>query len=360
MTILHHVQNGSLARVGRRPDRAAERVLTAPVRDGRTSRRPTGRPSAARCCSATACARSPAATPGSARPRGPQHGVVLGARRAAVRGAAGPGGRAPRGRARVRGTIRRLLHGPRDTAGRPLPAGLDDAEWERLAPGLLATGPGVTGATGGSGTRVVARIMRRGGMFIGTDLNVSEDALDFAAFSDRWINRYWGRGMTPEMTAELRALVARQAADRESPAQPWGWKEPRSVYLLPFLHAASAEPSLPARRPRRARHGVLVEPDAARQARRGRSSPPGRRAAAVAVDRAVERREHARRRLRRARARRPLPAAALRGSVRRPGCRRRDGSPLLRARGRRDAHRGRGGAAPRHLRALAQRGARRW
>jgi hypothetical protein len=136
----------------------------------------------------------------------------------------------------MRGTLRRLLYGPRDTAGRPLPAGLDDAEWERLAPDLLTTGPGVTGATGGSGTRVVARIMRRGGMFIGSDLNVSEDALDFAAFSDRWINRYWGRGMTPDMTAELRALAARHAADRGSPAQPWGWKEPRSVYLLPFLH----------------------------------------------------------------------------------------------------------------------------
>ena len=84
-----------------------------------------------------------------------------------------------------------------------------------------------------------------------------------------------GRGMTPDMAAELRALAARQCAERESPAQPWGWKEPRSVYLLPFLARAPAEPPLPARRPRRARHGVLVEPDAAPQARRG---DPRRRA----------------------------------------------------------------------------------
>jgi hypothetical protein len=136
----------------------------------------------------------------------------------------------------VRGTIRRLLRGPRDAEGRPQPPGLGEAEWERLAAETLAHGPGVTGATGGSGTRVVARVMRRGGMFIGSDLNVSEDALDFAAFSDRWIDRYWGRGAGPDMAAELRALAARQAADRPSPAQPWGWKEPRSVYLLPFLH----------------------------------------------------------------------------------------------------------------------------
>jgi hypothetical protein len=78
--------------------------------------------------------------------------------------------------------------------------------------------------------------MRRGGMFIGTDLNVSEDALDFAAFSDRWINDVWRGHEPPAMESELRALVVRQGADRELTEQPWGWKEPRSIYLLPFLH----------------------------------------------------------------------------------------------------------------------------
>ena len=99
---------------------------------------------------------------------------------------------------------------------------------ERLAPGLE---PGVIGATGGSGTRVLAAVVRRGGMFVGSDLNRSLDALDFAAFFDRWV----GRELAPEATAELRALVARQ--HKEAGGQPWGWKEPRSVYLLPFLAA---------------------------------------------------------------------------------------------------------------------------
>ena len=134
----------------------------------------------------------------------------------------------------MKSRIVRLLRGRRDADRRPEAPQIDDAEWERISPELLARGPGVAGATGGSGTRVVARIMRRGGMFIGSDLNVSEDALDFAAFSDRWINRYWGRGMTPDMHAELRALAARQFAEAPAGA-PWGWKEPRSVYLLPFL-----------------------------------------------------------------------------------------------------------------------------
>ena len=87
------------------------------------------------------------------------------------------------------------------------------------------------GATGGSGTRVLAAIVQRGGMFVGSDLNRSLDALDFAAFFDRWV----GRELPPGAAAELRALVARQ--HEEAGGRPWGWKEPRSVYLLPFLAA---------------------------------------------------------------------------------------------------------------------------
>jgi GT2 family glycosyltransferase len=100
--------------------------------------------------------------------------------------------------------------------------------WEPL-PARLE--PGAIGATGGSGTRVVARIVERGGMFVGSDLNRSLDALDFAAFFDRWV----GRELPPEAAAELRALVLRQHAD--AAGRPFGWKEPRTVFLLPFLAA---------------------------------------------------------------------------------------------------------------------------
>jgi GT2 family glycosyltransferase len=100
--------------------------------------------------------------------------------------------------------------------------------WERLPDGLE---PGVIGATGGSGTRVIAEIVQRGGMFVGSDLNRSLDALDFAAFSDRWV----GREQPPRAAAELRSLVLRQ--HEEAGERSFGWKEPRSVYLLPFLAA---------------------------------------------------------------------------------------------------------------------------
>ena len=97
-------------------------------------------------------------------------------------------------------------------------------------------GPGVIGATGGSGTRVLARIVQRGGMFIGADRNRSEDALDFAAFSDRWVNAVRARGASAG--ARSGAAGARRAPGA-LPAQrrdrAWGWKEPRSIYLLPLL-----------------------------------------------------------------------------------------------------------------------------
>ena len=122
------------------------------------------------------------------------------------------------------------------------------------------------GATGGSGTRVLAAIVQRAGMFVGSDLNRSLDALDFAAFFDRWV----GRELTPGAAAELRALVARQTWSRRAAL---GLEGAASVYLLPSRRRA-ARPALPARRPRRPRHGLLRQPGAAPQARR-RGARPG-------------------------------------------------------------------------------------
>ncbi|PYM96565.1 MAG: hypothetical protein DME04_01615 [Candidatus Rokuibacteriota bacterium] len=104
-------------------------------------------------------------------------------------------------------------------------------------------GPCLIGATGGSGTRVFARIVRRGGLFIGTNLNVSEDAVELGAYSDRWINTFAesrARSLPPpvgaDMGRDLDAVLARHLAPLAGAPRPWGWKEPRCIYLLPFLH----------------------------------------------------------------------------------------------------------------------------
>lgn len=109
-----------------------------------------------------------------------------------------------------------------------------------LPEGLLETGPAVVGATGGSGTRVVARILREAGLFTGTELNESEDAWKFGDFSDRWIDVFLSQsplsaGTERAMLDDLSALVREHCAPLAS-GQPWGWKEPRSIYLLPFFH----------------------------------------------------------------------------------------------------------------------------
>ncbi len=114
----------------------------------------------------------------------------------------------------------------------------------------LHSPPLIIGATGGSGTRVVARIARHAGYALGTNLNPAEDALDFVPFYDAWINRYVEaehrgqplRSSVAEMMAvDFEFALRRHAGNFQSPvdddASRWGWKTPRSIYLLPFFHS---------------------------------------------------------------------------------------------------------------------------
>ena len=103
--------------------------------------------------------------------------------------------------------------------------------------------PLVIGATGGSGTRVVARIVRRAGYFIGANLNVSEDSMEFPELYDRWINRYILRAIVPLCLEEeglllrdFTACIERHRSPMTAESTRWGWKEPRSIYFLPFLN----------------------------------------------------------------------------------------------------------------------------
>lgn len=122
---------------------------------------------------------------------------------------------------------------------------IPDTGVEPLRLDARVPGPNAIGATGGSGTRVVARILRTGGMFTGTDLNAYEDALPFGAYSDRWINEFVRAGGGPapadlleRMRDDLDSLVRSHLSGLPSSASVWGWKEPRSIYLIPFYDAA--------------------------------------------------------------------------------------------------------------------------
>jgi hypothetical protein len=109
-----------------------------------------------------------------------------------------------------------------------------------LPEGLVLPGPNVIGATGGSGTRVVARIVRTAGLYTGQKLNPYEDAVELGFYSDRWIDRYVAAGgdvapeQRAEMEADLRSTLADHLSTVSAGASAWGWKEPRSIYLLRF------------------------------------------------------------------------------------------------------------------------------
>jgi hypothetical protein len=116
--------------------------------------------------------------------------------------------------------------------------------------GVANFAPLVIGATGGSGTRVIARIAKLAGYNLGAKLNSAEDALEFYSFHDHWINpfvsaRRRGKTMTPwqsaRMKEDFRAALARHIPETERRGARWGWKAPRSIYLLAFLHAQFAQ-----------------------------------------------------------------------------------------------------------------------
>lgn len=97
--------------------------------------------------------------------------------------------------------------------------------------------PVVIGAMGGSGTRIVAKIVQHAGYFMGTNLNISEDAMDFVDFFDHWINRFARTDINEaQMQDEFATCVAKHRSPIGNGNMDWGWKEPRSIYLLPFFH----------------------------------------------------------------------------------------------------------------------------
>lgn len=114
-----------------------------------------------------------------------------------------------------------------------------------LDPAWAASGPVVCGATGGSGTRLIARALRLHGLRMTTHRNESEDDMLIADLLDRWIDPIWERGLAevgPTGPVANLALVVQRLVSTVAPGAAWGWKEPRSMWLLPVF--AQALPSM--------------------------------------------------------------------------------------------------------------------
>jgi hypothetical protein len=92
----------------------------------------------------------------------------------------------------------------------------------------------------------------RAGYFMGSNLNAPGDSLDVGQFTRRWIDRYltesnWIDEMRREsdrekfsypraMASDFRSAIQRHLAGLEDADAPWGWKFPRTILMLPFVH----------------------------------------------------------------------------------------------------------------------------
>lgn len=97
---------------------------------------------------------------------------------------------------------------------------------------------------GGSGTRAFARLAEATGRHMGDIQNDSNDALALYQLADKWCEpayRAWKDGDDlpgqSEFEADLAASVAEHRRDG-APDDRWGWKQPRSIHLLPALATA--------------------------------------------------------------------------------------------------------------------------
>ncbi|WP_420405696.1 sulfotransferase [Nisaea sp.] len=112
------------------------------------------------------------------------------------------------------------------------------------------TSPLLIGATGGSGTRALHGALKEAGFFVGERLNHAGDAMDFEPFLDANINPvlrdtrsldYGLDGLSDRVrdaaVTDFRAALKRYTRELPRNTPHWGWKNPRSMYVLPIVAA---------------------------------------------------------------------------------------------------------------------------
>lgn len=102
--------------------------------------------------------------------------------------------------------------------------------------------PVLVGALGGSGTRVVARLLRHAGVFMGSELNEAEDSKPVMRFYGVWLRRYLENDgdLAPSeweaATDMLGQAVGRHLEELDDVTAGWGVKVPRNILMLAFWH----------------------------------------------------------------------------------------------------------------------------
>lgn len=102
--------------------------------------------------------------------------------------------------------------------------------------------PLVIGATGGSGTREIVKICQFCGYYMISSENKLYDALDLVPFYDKWMGVSLSSKVpltidqNRQMFLDFQKCIKKHRENMPDPNALWGWKNARSLYLLPFFH----------------------------------------------------------------------------------------------------------------------------
>ena len=95
-----------------------------------------------------------------------------------------------------------------------------------------------------SGSRLLARLLREQGIFMGAVLNESEDALPLLRLVEHVVLTYhpdfsslWGQSPWPEALQQLISDALDEHLAGYQPGTAWGWKLCETTYILPLLAA---------------------------------------------------------------------------------------------------------------------------
>ena len=110
--------------------------------------------------------------------------------------------------------------------------------------------PIIVGSTGGSGTRIIQSIIEAQNIFMGAPLNAEKDALIIADYLEHHINPVLScvRSVNYTLTdlpatlrnttlSALENAINRMLSYKSSEQLRWGFKNPRSIFMLPFFEA---------------------------------------------------------------------------------------------------------------------------
>lgn len=99
--------------------------------------------------------------------------------------------------------------------------------------------PVLIGGTGGSGTRVIAKVLAEAGIYLG-NRNNSFDSIDM---NERWFGEllpYWGKSVPADVQQSvftgLDNSLVKHLCTMPSDSVGWGWKLPPHVFFTPFFY----------------------------------------------------------------------------------------------------------------------------